>query len=144
LCEIKIKPYEGYIEKLKEPIELKGRVIKYKPVAKLSGKKGVMKGGMTELEIQKLREKLKQQNQNLNTIISSKKNLEINEKNFIKEFVYLIINQGNSSQYRELSTKYSAIITEERQNQLKNIANGIFTEMGQMSAKHFRNKLGIE
>jgi hypothetical protein len=38
-------PYSGYIEKLKEPIELKGRVIKYKPVAKLSGKKGVMKGG---------------------------------------------------------------------------------------------------
>ena len=39
-------PYSGYIEKLKEPIELKGRVIKYKPVAKLSGKKGVMKGGL--------------------------------------------------------------------------------------------------
>jgi hypothetical protein len=38
-------PYSGHIEKLKEPIELKGRVIKYKPVAKLSGKKGVMKGG---------------------------------------------------------------------------------------------------
>ena len=46
-------PYSGYIEKLKEPIELKGRVIKYKPVAKLSGKsskksvvkKGVMRGG---------------------------------------------------------------------------------------------------
>jgi len=37
-------PYEGYIEKLKEPIELKGRVIKYKPVAKLSEKK-VKKGG---------------------------------------------------------------------------------------------------
>ena len=31
-------PYTGYIEKLKEPIELKGRVIKYKPVAKLSKK----------------------------------------------------------------------------------------------------------
>jgi hypothetical protein len=31
-------PYSGYIEKLKEPIELKGRVIRYKPVAKLSGK----------------------------------------------------------------------------------------------------------
>ena len=30
-------PYEGHIEKLKEPIELKGRVIKYKPVARLSG-----------------------------------------------------------------------------------------------------------
>ena len=38
-------PYKGYIEKLKEPIELKGRVIRYKPVAKLSGKKGVQKGG---------------------------------------------------------------------------------------------------
>ena len=31
-------PYMGYIEKLKEPIELKGRLIRYKPVAKLSGK----------------------------------------------------------------------------------------------------------
>ena len=43
-------PYDGYIEKLKEPIELKGRVIKYKPIAKLSGKVGkksnVKKGGM--------------------------------------------------------------------------------------------------
>ena len=39
-------PYEGYIEKLKEPIKLKGRVIKYKPVAKLSDKKGVKKGVM--------------------------------------------------------------------------------------------------
>jgi hypothetical protein len=41
-------PYEGYIEKLKEPIELKGRVIKYKPVAKLSAKKGVQKGGFID------------------------------------------------------------------------------------------------
>jgi hypothetical protein len=53
LCEIKNKPYKGYIEKLKEPIELKGRVIRYKPVAKLSGKssakKGGMKGGYNEL-----------------------------------------------------------------------------------------------
>jgi len=38
-------PYKGHIEKLKEPIELKGRVIKYKPVAKLSKKKGMQKGG---------------------------------------------------------------------------------------------------
>jgi hypothetical protein len=29
-------PYLGYIKKLKEPIELKGRVIKYSPIAKLS------------------------------------------------------------------------------------------------------------
>ena len=39
-------PYDGYLEKLKEPIELKGRVIKYKPVATLSGKTGSKKGGM--------------------------------------------------------------------------------------------------
>jgi hypothetical protein len=43
-------PYLGYIEKLAKPIELKGRVIRYKPVAKLSGKSGkktdVKKGGM--------------------------------------------------------------------------------------------------
>jgi hypothetical protein len=120
-------PYEGYIEKLKEPIELKGRVIKYKPVAKLSGKKSEMKGGMTELEIQKWREKLKQQNQNLNTIISSKKDLEINEKNFIKEYVKLIINQGFQQGFDSLSSSYSATITEERLNQLKNIAKEIRT-----------------
>ena len=33
-------PYLGAIEKLKEPIELKGRVIRYKPVAKLNRKTG--------------------------------------------------------------------------------------------------------
>jgi len=37
-------PYIGYIDKLKNPIELKGRVIKYKPVAKLN-RKYFMKGG---------------------------------------------------------------------------------------------------
>jgi len=39
-------PYVGYIEKLKEPIELKGHVIKYKSVAKLSIKTGKKKRGM--------------------------------------------------------------------------------------------------
>jgi hypothetical protein len=39
-------PYSGYIEKLKEPIELKGRVIKYNPVVKLIVKTGAKKGGM--------------------------------------------------------------------------------------------------
>jgi len=38
-------PYMGYIEKLKKPIELKGRVIRYKPVAKLLKNKK-MSGGM--------------------------------------------------------------------------------------------------
>jgi len=39
-------PYEGHIEKLKEPIELKGRVVKYKPAAKLQKKNSKMKGGL--------------------------------------------------------------------------------------------------
>jgi hypothetical protein len=40
-------PYSGYIEKLKEPIELKGRVIQYKPIVKLNRKVSKkMKGGM--------------------------------------------------------------------------------------------------
>ena len=130
MCEIKNNPYEGHIEKLKEPIELKGRVIRYKPFAKLSGKTGAKKGGMTELEMQRWKESLRQQNQNLNNIISSKNDLEINEKNFIKEFVNLIINQSYLSNYQELSTKYSATITEERLNQLKDIASEIFAEMG--------------
>jgi hypothetical protein len=38
-------PYIGHIEKLKEPIKLKGRIIKYKPVAKLSRKDSKMRGG---------------------------------------------------------------------------------------------------
>ncbi len=33
-------PYKGQMEKLKEPIELKGRTIEYKPVAKLAKKSG--------------------------------------------------------------------------------------------------------
>ena len=137
-------PYEGHLEKLKEPIELKGRVIRYKPVAKLSGKTGAKKGGMTELEIQRLKESLRQQNQNLNNIISSKNDLDVNEKNFIKEFVNLIIIEGYSSNYQKLSTKYSATITKERLNQLKDIAKEIYAEMGRINAKRLRQKLGME
>ena len=43
-------PYVGYIEKLKEPIELKGRTVEYKPMAKLKGKK--MSGGGGELKVE--------------------------------------------------------------------------------------------
>jgi hypothetical protein len=46
-------PYLGEIEKLAKPIELKGRVIKYKPVAKLNKKTDkksvVKKGGMRKM-----------------------------------------------------------------------------------------------
>ncbi len=42
-------PYLGHMEKLKKPVELKGRVIWYKPVAKLNKKssKKIMRGGGT-------------------------------------------------------------------------------------------------
>ena len=39
--------YSGYMEKLKKPIELKGRVIRYKPVAKLLKNKKMRGGGRT-------------------------------------------------------------------------------------------------
>ena len=39
-------PYLGYIDKLAKPIELKGRIIRYKPVAKLIKKTGKKNGGM--------------------------------------------------------------------------------------------------
>jgi len=42
-------PYVGYIEKLKEPIELKGRTVEYKPMAKLKGKK--MSGGSYDISL---------------------------------------------------------------------------------------------
>ena len=57
-------PYKGHIEKLKEPIELKDRVIKYKPVAKLTRKKGLQKGGF-ELKFKSNRGILKEIHQKL-------------------------------------------------------------------------------
>jgi hypothetical protein len=84
------------------------------------------------------------QSNSLNTLISSKNDLEINEKNFIKEYVNLIINQGISSNYDKLSTKYLATISQKKLEQLKVIAKEIFTEIGLMDAKRRRQNLGIE
>jgi len=39
-------PYLGYMQKLDKPIELEGRVIRYKPIAKLKKKSRKMKGGV--------------------------------------------------------------------------------------------------
>ena len=36
-------PYIGYMQKLDKPVELKGRVIRYKPIAKLDKKGSKMK-----------------------------------------------------------------------------------------------------
>jgi hypothetical protein len=44
-------PYLGYIEKLDKPIELKGRIIKYKPVAKLLGKKTKTGGALAKKKV---------------------------------------------------------------------------------------------
>jgi hypothetical protein len=38
-------PYVGYMQKLEKPIELKGRIIRYKPITKLDKKSSKMKGG---------------------------------------------------------------------------------------------------
>ena len=38
-------PYIGYMQKLDKPVELEGRVIRYKPIVKLHKKGGKMKGG---------------------------------------------------------------------------------------------------
>ncbi len=53
-------PYLGYVKKLKEPIQLEGRVIKYSPVAKLSknvGEEGKLSS--KKLSSKKLSSKLK-------------------------------------------------------------------------------------
>jgi hypothetical protein len=42
-------PYLGYMEKLDKPIELKGRIIRYKPIAKLKKKNRKMKGGVIKI-----------------------------------------------------------------------------------------------
>ena len=39
-------PYIGYMQKLDKPVELEGRVIRYKPIAKLKKKSRKMKGGV--------------------------------------------------------------------------------------------------
>ena len=108
-------PYSGYIEKLKEPIELKGRVIKYKPVAKLSGKKGVQKGGnikeITEefTEIQKLNSKYSRPpkvNNNNNNVTSSKmilKRIDLRLSLLSQKIDKLISDSKNEEEIRELN-----------------------------------------
>ena len=95
--------YTGYMEKLKEPIELKGRVIKYKPVAKLSKKKvggyKRMSGGSFTLYFyqyfpapqekrgQSMVEKLKQKLQQYNPEYNPEDRKYYNIKNYSKKFL---------------------------------------------------------
>ena len=95
-------PYEGYIEKLKEPIELKGRVIKYKPVAKLSGKtskktavkKGGMRGGEGNNVIVFLFEDIVDQSNDQKNIKLFLKNTQVSfiTSNLVDYFIYMKTN----------------------------------------------------
>ena len=97
-------PYSGHIEKLKEPIELKGRVIKYKPVAKLIGKKNKkMKGGMYDLR--NIKKSLEQ----------TYNNVELNDELMTNEY---------KNQRKVLMNKLSGI-SEEEEKILKEIQETI-------------------
>ena len=95
-------PYKGYIEKLKEPIELKGRVIKYKPVAKLSGKtskktavkKGGMRGGEGNNVIVFLFEDIVDQSNDQKNIKLFLKNTQVSfiTSNLVDYFIYMKTN----------------------------------------------------
>ena len=106
MCEIKINPYEGYIEKLKEPIELKGRVIKYKPVAKLSGKSGAKKGGMRG---------------GGSEWINKLKDVSDIEKEYMKEYEYAT-HAGQPTHNLGLNPKYINIL-EDKKLFLRNLVN---------------------
>jgi hypothetical protein len=90
-------PYEGYIEKLKDFIELKGRIIRYKSVAKLSGKsgakKGRMKGGgyVATLIV----------NKNINDVLDSPK---YNKDNSLV-FTIINLNSGNNERIEYVNIK---------------------------------------
>jgi hypothetical protein len=115
-------PYEGYIEKLKEPIELKGRVIRYKPVAKLSGevgkksnvKKGEMRGGQ-ETTLERLRRaKLENIANEINSLYSNGKSdgtkiLELKEKLALCEKNLGIKQQALERSAEELGKNWSVL-----------------------------------
>ena len=76
-------PYKGHIEKLKEPIELKGRVIKYNPVAKLGAKKAVQKGGLQSIAKKYIDIKCNNLGKN-NTLVTGKKHA-LDAQEFLKQ-----------------------------------------------------------
>ena len=143
-------PYKGHIEKLKEPIELKGRVIKYKPIAKLSKKKGVQKGGfidhfsivftgeyreidnITDEEINKLLKDIDAK------IEISRKNIEVTktrtvivEEEYIEEKPIEIVIKITPNTYSNNKAYLDEIISE-----LKNRAIDIFSHFFKKKTRH--------
>jgi hypothetical protein len=107
-------PYTGYIEKLKDPIELKGRVIRYKPVAKLSGKSGAKKGGMF---INPVAGSARENNNNPSEDSAPVNNLNINDFSKNEQVAYIFLKIPE----HELTYDYDEII-----KQLNQIDNDIF------------------
>jgi hypothetical protein len=114
-------PYIGYIEKLKEPIELKGRIIKYKPVAKLSRKKNKQKGGYHLSDMNPgfmLNECIKRIGSNVNYFKFDQNGYKLpgygfdetydfllNDTNYNGIFKYLINTYNNDERYEQLFQK---------------------------------------
>ena len=116
-------PYEGYIEKLKEPIELKGRVIKYKPVAKLGAKKDVQKGGSPKKYIDMKCHKLGIKGNNLS----------VNDENFAKSIKNeLLVNPIFKGMIQEIKTEKNFLRIhlngegQKNADYLRQIADGIY------------------
>jgi hypothetical protein len=119
-------PYEGHIEKLKEPIKLKGRVIKYKPVAKLRGKTSKkMVGGAIYLNVKcKTDDIYKQVIDTINYICDER---EINRDDAIK--ITYDINQLNDTNFKiEVINKYSL---------MPNLINSIQIELEKINGVTF-------
>ena len=138
-------PYEGHIEKLKEPIELKDRVIKYKPVAKLSSKSGVknivkrkkMKGGVTYIK------ELFVDNEEI------AKKIQKNLKDLFREQIDVNIdypyNESNTKIKLNISTNYNITLTPkikeyERQENLKKSVDTELQKIFKESPDIFKNK----
>jgi hypothetical protein len=131
-------PYLGHVEKLAKPIQLKGRLVERKPVAflkaKISAKKGGMRGGVEESEWNK-NLLLMHKGEQREKIWRDRKNFENQEKKFLnaltnreKEFMsdyeqilkpaYAISGQSP----RFLMQKYTDIYND-RKKQLQNYVN---------------------
>ena len=95
-------PYIGYIEKLKKPIELKGRIIRYKPIAKLLKNKK-MKGGNFKIynywydDSKKGRTFKQQLTEKFNGIFTEQAPADPSNNSFRHAITYNQLNQANKN-----------------------------------------------
>jgi hypothetical protein len=134
-------PYSGHIEKLKEPIELKGRVIKYKPVAKLSGKTSKkMVGGAFSLIVKcKNRDIYDQAIKTIDDILGINKDKAIKITNFYTNEYYAMFKIEVIGQYSFMPNTINAInikLAEIKGIDIKRIVDG---RIWNMNKKEFIN-----